>query len=204
MGSEKFAAVLAKEGFSIPKEHCGFILSKFHEYEPGIKGVFQAYVEKELVDKRMLSDLFGRTRDFFGLHPYRDNSSVFRDAYSYIPQSTIGDNNGAAINYCESRQQWVIMEVHDSIVLEVNDSLNEVLMSIQLLKDAYHRTLRFPRGYELEVPIEVEMGFNLQDMTRCENLNQTGLTNTYNGLQEQARVPLIITGGQQQQSSLQA
>lgn len=205
MGGEKFAAVLAKEGFSIPKEHCGFILTKFHEYDPGIKGVFQAYVEKELTNTRKLSDLFGRERDFFGLHPFRDNSSVFRDAYSYIPQSTVGDNNGAAINWCERFDSGkVIMEVHDSIVLEVSDNLSNVLHAVQLLRDAYHRTLHFPKGYELEIPIEVEMGYNLQDMTRCDNLNEIGLTSIYNGLQALRRVPLITTGGVQPQSSLQA
>jgi uracil-DNA glycosylase family 4 len=205
MGGEKFAAVLAKEGFSIPKDHCSFILSKFHEYDPGIKGVFQAYVEKTLTDTRKLYDLFGRERDFFGLHPYRDNSSVFRDAYSYIPQSTVGDNNGASINFCETnRPGLVIMEVHDSIVLETNDSLSEVLNAVELLKNAYHRTLHFPKGYSLEIPIEVEIGYNLQDMTRCENLSTTGLQNTYLGLQPQVKVPLTTIGGVRAPLSQQA
>lgn len=204
MGGDKFAAVLAKEGFSIPKEHCSFLLDKFHQYDPGIRGVFQAYVEKTLVDTRMLRDLFGRERQFFGLHPYRDNSKIFREAYSYIPQSTIGDNNGAAINFVEEHTpDQLVMEVHDAIILEVNDDPLAVASAVDYIEQAYHRTLRFPRGYELEIPIEIEIGYTLQDMTRCENLTVSGLTNTYHGLQEHRSRPLIITGGAQQQSSVQ-
>jgi uracil-DNA glycosylase family 4 len=195
MGGDKFAAVLAKEGFSLPKEHCSFILGKFHDYDPGIKGVFQKYVERELTDTRMLRDLFGRERQFFGLHPFRDNSKVFRDAYSYIPQSTIGDNNGYAINVVEAKAPWAIMEVHDAIVLEVDNDLDVIYSATQLLQDAYDRVMRFPRGYKLQIPIEIEIGFNLQDMSRCENLTLAGLQNIHNTLAQPVKVQSHSTSG---------
>ena len=195
MGGDKFAAVLAKEGFSLPKEHCSFILGKFHDYDPGIKGVFQKYVERELTDTRMLRDLFGRERQFFGLHPFRDNSKVFRDAYSYIPQSTIGDNNGAAINVVEREAPWAVMEVHDAIVLEVDDEPSVVFNAVNVLQRAYDRVMRFPRGYELQIPIEIEVGYNLQDMSRCEDLTQVGLTNMYNTLARPVKAQVHSTSG---------
>lgn len=196
----KFAAVLAKEGFSLPGEYCDFILTKFHEFDPGIQGVFQKYVEQQLTDHRLLKDLFGRERQFFGVHPYRDNSKVFREAYSYIPQSTIGDNNGAALLYCETN--WpglVIMEVHDAIVLEVDDNMGAVYNAVSLLQSAYDRVLCFPKGFELKVPIEVEIGYNLQDLARCENLTKVGLTNTYNTLVRPQSPQSLSTSGVQQQ-----
>lgn len=199
MGPDKFAAVLAKEGFSVPKEHCGFLLGKFHEYDPGIKGIFQPYVERELTNTRILRDLFGRERQFFGLNPYRDNSKIFREAYSYIPQSTIGDNTGAAVNWIEERfPGYIVMETHDALVVEVNDSLEDVLFGVQLLRKSFDRVLRFPRGLELTIPIEVEIGYDLQNLTRCDSLTRAGLMLTYNTLSRpQSPLSHFISGPQQ-------
>jgi uracil-DNA glycosylase family 4 len=199
MRGTKFAAVLAKEGFSLPSEYCEFVLKKFHEFDPFIEGVFQKYVEQELINNRLLKDLFGRERQFFGIHPYRDNSKVFREAYSYIPQSTIGDNNGAALLYCETNWPGLaLMEVHDAIVLEVDDNVGAVTNAVSLLQMAYDRVLTFPRGFELKVPIEVEIGYNLQDLSRCENLTRVGLTNTYNTLARHQNLQSHSTSGVQQ------
>lgn len=196
MGADKFAAVLAKEGYSVPKDHCSYILQKFHEYEPAIKMVFQAYVEKEVTNKRLLRDLFGRERQFFGLHPYRDNSKIFREAFSYIPQSTIGDNTGASINWLEKTAPGlVVMETHDSVVLEVDDCEQSVINAVSLLERSFDRVLRFPRGLELKIPIAHEIGYSLQDTIRCDNLSETGLMSTLNTYKQQ-RSPLktIISG----------
>lgn len=199
MHGKKFAAVLAKEGFSLPGEYCDFVLKKFHEFDPYIEGVFQKYVEQQLIDHRLLRDLFGRERQFFGLHPYRDNSKVFREAYSYIPQSTIGDNNGAALLYCETNWPGLaLMEVHDAIVLEVNDNIGAIANAVSLLQNAYDRVLTFPKGFSLKVPIEVEIGYNLQDLARCENLTKVGLTNTYNTLVRPQSLQKVSISGVQQ------
>jgi len=198
MGGNKFAAVLAKEGFSIPSTHCDFLLGKFHEHDPGIRGVFQAYVERSLRDTRKLCDLwpFERERVFFGLHPYRDNSKIFREAYSYIPQSTVGDNNGEAILWCEDHEEGLaIMEVHDSIVLEVEDSLEAVVSASNLLEDAYRRILRFPRGFELTIPVKIELGYDLNSTKECENSTRIGLMNTYNTLQPRVSLQNLSISG---------
>lgn len=62
------------------------ILEIRHEQLPGLKKWWKD-VEKQLNQTRTLTTCFGRRRIFFG----RLDESTFRDAYSYEPQSTVGD-----------------------------------------------------------------------------------------------------------------
>ncbi len=195
MGGKKFAAVLAKEGYALPQEHCDFLLQKFHQYDPGIREVFQRHIEKEVIDKRLLINLFGRERQFMAVHPYRDNSDIFRDAYSYIPQGTVGDNTGAAILVVEAGLQTVVMETHDALVLEVVDDVGTIFNAVGLLKRSFDRVLTFPNGFQVNIPIEIGIGYNLKDITRCVDLTLTGLTNTHATLQQHQNRQVIITGG---------
>lgn len=197
MGGEKFSAVLAKEGYAVPKDNCEYILSQFHQFDPGIQSVFQAYVEREITNNRLLRNLFGRERQFFGLHPFRDNSKIFREAYSYIPQGTIGDNTGEAMLYFDKNapDYPVVLETHDAIALEVDDEDSVIYNALQHLEKAFDRTLTFPNGLELKIPIESEVGYNLEDTVRCESSNQAGLITTLNTYRQRLKVPMITTSG---------
>ena len=204
MQGAKLSAVFAKEGFSIPTANCVMILEQFHKIEPNVKGVFHEYIKREITDKRKLVNLFGRQRDFFGFCPWRDNAKVFRDAYSYIPQGTVGDNTGEALLYCEKKElSFVINEAHDALLLEVDDNFRSILFAIRLLQRAFKRTLRFARGYELEIPVEFDLGYNMKDMRGCDVSSETGLRNTVTTLHQQARPhPIIYSGPQPPQSLL--
>lgn len=184
MRGNKLSAVLAKEGFTVPSKMCDFLLERFHMAEPNIRGVFQHFIEREVSNKRRLTNLFGRRRDFFGFCPYRDNSEVFREAYSYIPQGTVGDNTGEAMLVCTRYGDFVVLESHDALTLEIDDNLDSIFFGVQLLKKAFKRTLRFQHGYELEIPIEFELGYNFKDTVACGDLNKIGLMNTLTTLQQ--------------------
>lgn len=205
------SSALAKEGYMVPEAFCAWLLQKFHEAEPGIKANFHAYVEHELTNKHMLRTPLGRERYFLSLRNYSDNSSVFRDAYAYIPQSTVGDNTGLGICYCEDhrRPEWnlyengVLLDGHDAITLEVPDTDEDILDAIQVLTNAFDRELKFPAGTTIKIPIEVEVGYDLLKMTPCEHSTKAGLNLMLNSLRSAPRVPGIIISGQQPQSSLQ-
>lgn len=197
MRGNKLSAVLAKEGFTVPSTMCDFLLDRFHSVEPNIHGVFQHFVEREVTDRRCLSNLFGRRRDFFGFCPWRDNSEVFREAYSYIPQGTVGDNTGEALLTCERYGDFVVLESHDALTLEIEDNLDSVFFGVQLLKKAFHRMLRFKHGYELEIPVEFELGYNFKDTVACGDLSKTGLMNTLTTLQQHQKAQELTTSGVQ-------
>jgi DNA polymerase-1 len=198
MQAETMSLALAKEGYSIPVKHCEYMLGKFHEYDPSIRGVYHKFVENEIINNRILRTPHGRERYFLSARPYSDNHKIFREAYSYIPQSTVGDNTGKAALWMEEHLPGlVLMESHDAIVLEVLDNDDDILRAITELQKAFDIELTFPNGLKLKIPIEVEIGYNLEDLTKCDNLTRIGLQPILSMLREQQKAHQnIIIGAQ--------
>jgi uracil-DNA glycosylase family 4 len=203
MQADKMAAVMASEGFPTNVPFCKGVLIKFHEVEPGIRGVFHKYIQVELCKKRILSTPLGRERVFHGLRPYGDNSKIFREGYAYIPQSTVGDNNGMAILYCEQNSPGlVVMDGHDSCLLEVPDTWEDVWSGIDLLARAYQRVMKFPNGFQVEIPIDYKIGYSIKGLKKCPGAcNKTGSQATYDTLKRQLNLLKNTTGGPQPPSS---
>ena len=198
MEADKMSTEMAKEGFHVPKADCQKILNMFHRVEPDIRGVFHKWVEEQLNTTRILRSPLGRERFFFGLHPKRDNGKIYREAYSYIPQTTVGDNTGLAVLYLEDNfPGHFICEVHDSALLEVRNNFDSIWEAFSYLKEAFHRTIHFQNGFELEIPIEFELGFDLQRTQKCPgNVSKDGLRSILDGLNPLQEVHLATTIGQ--------
>ena len=194
----RLAEEFTKEGFHVPVNYCRYMLAKFHEYEPGIKQVFHAWIQKQILDFRKLQTPLGRERVFWGLRPFSDNSDIFREAYAYIPQSTVGDNTGMAIVYYEDRRPGeILLDGHDAILCEVDDNIETVTACSSMLQEAFNRVIRFPvSGLELTIPIELEMGYNLKTMVSCPDISQIGLANIYATLPQDRNRPKTSTTGQ--------
>jgi len=193
MQAPRMAAVLAGEGFAVNRQYCEVLLNEFHKAEPEIRNTFQQRIETDLRTSRILQTPIGRTRYFFGLRPGADNGKLFKEAYSYIPQSTVGDNTGLAVLYCETVQPgWVHMDHHDAITLEVPDSEADVSKAISLLSESFNRKLEFPNGTVIQIPIEFELGYDLKNEVefnpKCPADLQTGLPSILHGLRQQARL----------------
>ena len=199
MREDKMASVMASEGFPAKKDFCAAILSKFHEVEPTIRGVFHKHIQDELCSKKMLRtpEPFGRERTFHGLRPYGDNSKVFREGYAYIPQSCIGDNNGQAILVVERGWPGIYLaDGHDASYVEVPNTFNDVLRAMRLLEHAYDRVIRFPRGFEVRIPIDFKLGFSMKGLKKCPGPSgETGLLSIYETLNRQQRAQNVTTSG---------
>ncbi len=199
MRENTMAAQLAAAGFPTKVNFCRAILDKFHEVEPHIRGVFHKYIQNELTRHKKLNTPLGRERTFHGLRPYGDNSKIFREGYAYIPQSTIADNNGLAILFCEAHlPNAYLMDGHDASYVEVADSLESVVNAMQVLEKAYDRVLKFPNGFEVQIPIDFRIGYSMKGLKKCPApSSETGCQNiskTYHQLQS---LRLSSTGGQQ-------
>lgn len=202
MQGPKMSLALAQEGFSIPSEMCDYFLTKFHEAEPSIRNVFQKWIEQQLITKRMLRTPLGRERYFLGLRPYSNNSDIFRDAYSWIPQSTVGDNTGLAILWLEDNSPGlVIMDTHDAATLEVDDNDTTILNAVALLQKAFDREIVFPNGLRIKIPVEIEIGYDMKGMKKCADCNEIGLLPILATLRQQQKVRSSIIGGVLPQSS---
>ena len=207
MQAPKMAVELAKEGFSLGVKYCETLLERFHAFEPEIRNSFQKSIEDNIRTSRTLRTPVGRERYFFGLRPDADNSKIFKEAFSYIPQSTVGDNTGLAILHCESvRPGWVIMDTHDAVTLELDDREDEILAGLELLRDAFDREFTFPNGTKIKIPIEYTLGYDLKNEMELVPLGdlRTGLNSTYPMLRQLRNLPYPISSGPLQQQLVQS
>ena len=140
--------------------------------------MFHAFIKKELDSGRTLRTPFKRERIFFGLRPGESgsNNKIFNEAYSYIPQSTVGDNTGFTVFAIETGNLggYIIQESHDSIVQEINDTPDTIWTFLQATREASKRVIRFHNGIEVEIPWEAELGY---DFYHTEGL-KSSLTKT--------------------------
>jgi hypothetical protein len=195
MRENRMSGALAKEGYDIKPAICGQLLEKFHEASPEIRGVFHRWVELNVSKLRTLVSPLGRSRTFFGVHPWRGNEKLFKEAYSYVPQTTVGDNTGNAVLFCErQRPGCVVHEGHDSIRLEVGFEFEEVLNAMLLLREAFNRVIHFVNGLELTIPIEYEVGFSFGSQLKCPN-SEAGLKTIWPTLVDQANRRVPTTSG---------
>ena len=152
------------------------IAEQVHRAYPGIKQMHN-WIQNELHKGRTLTNLYSRKRTFLD----RWGDALFRQAYSYIPQSTVGDKiNREAILYIESRPEEfkyleVLNQVHDSIVFQIPNSqpLEYHASCLLLLKESLEVPLRW-RNIEFSIPIECKTGPNLRDMEKV-NLDASNL-----------------------------
>lgn len=168
--ANELSSAFSKEGFQVSPSTCEWLLNRFHAANPGIRGVYHRYIQEQLAATGTLTTPFGRVRQFFGLRSYSDNKKIYKEAYAQIPQSTVADNTGMAVLWLESNYPGaVIADGHDSVTLEIPDTLSDVRIAVSKLQLAFSRTIRFPRGLEIQIPIEFELGYDLQNETTVKH-----------------------------------
>lgn len=166
---------LAKEGYSLTPDQCNNILALVNAADPSVDKVFHKYVKDQIDATRTLCTPFGRERVFFGLRAGEtgSNTKIFNEAYSYIPQSTVGDNTGFAVFGIETGDEQtrgrIIQEGHDSIVQEIPDSVESIWTYIQSTKRAFDRRISFHNGIELTIPVEGEIGYDFNTTEAFKN-----------------------------------
>jgi DNA polymerase-1 len=111
---------------------------------PGIQAWHRG-VQRVLKTTRVLETPFGRKRTFAG----RYSPDLLREAYAYVPQSTVGDitNRAVAVLW---RQRWeVVFQIHDEVVLqcrllEVEDAKRELKRALELPVEIGGRVVSIP------------------------------------------------------------
>jgi DNA polymerase-1 len=122
---------------------------------PEIQNVFWHEIREELFRSLILTTPFGRKRIFYG----KWSDKFLDEAYSFIPQSTVGDmTNRAMVRvYKQCPEAELFINGHDSLVGQCDiDKVAEVTKKIQSL-------MAIPvviHGRELIIPTDVEVGLN--------------------------------------------
>lgn len=120
-------------------------------------------VRDKLKLNRTLETPFGRKREFYG----RLDHDTFRQAYGYVPQSTVGDIinqafyvNDLCLNQSKAR---LILQVHDELDIEVRDDYIDECKII--VKNSLNIPLDFKNGTpELLIPVDYGIGQNWYDL----------------------------------------
>ena len=134
-------------------------------------------IQRELSDNRKLRTPYGRERVFYG----QWGDSLFKEAYAYIPQSTVADHclgatqselgieggiRGIYNTFVRGKNRSInlLNTSHDSLILECNPSeIDEVKAGcISLLQ----RPLVI-NGEEFTIPVDAEIGERWGELEKC-------------------------------------
>ena len=180
---------LIREGFFYPVPQCEILLNRMAVLEPSVKQVFHKYIKEQVSKNHMLVTPFGRERQFLSARPNDENSTVFKEAYAYIPQSTVGDNTGFTVLKLESAypvgERCIIQEGHDSIVQDLPENAEAVYKYLLRTEQAFRRVISFHNGIQVEIPVEAELGFDFQTTVKIKDFSRVGVKAALDELKEE-------------------
>ena len=140
-------------------------LNLYHIHFPRIR-IWHMEVARELKKTRILTTPMGRKRMFFG----RWNDALLRDAYAYIPQSTVADvvlKGMININKALPHSCSIVFNIHDEVVIQVPiewDLLSTTYKMDKLMIKAMSIPIEI-HGRTLTIPVNVKSGMNWQEVS---------------------------------------
>ena len=165
--------LLADAGIDMPKAEVEVLLATYHQLYPNIEGVFHADVIKQLRKDRTLTTPYGRVRVFHDRWPKSGQvGELFRKAYAYVPQSTVGDLINRALldfdKWCQGtlHRVEVLTQVHDSILYQVRPAM--AVAARKKIKELMERPIDFDY-HKLVIPADFKRGMNWGDYDKKEN-----------------------------------
>jgi len=161
MGPQTFSDQLAADNIFIPTSQCKKFLNAYTDRFPGLPR-WHSRIRSEVSETKILYNLFGRPKRFLGIM----NDSLFRNAYSYIPQSTVAEllNRGMIKMSNDSRLSQevfdidILVTVHDSVVIQVPFYQKENFLKIcQIIDD--HMSYTFTHlGRSFKIGLDAKIG----------------------------------------------
>ena len=139
-------------------------LDKFHNATPQLHTWHKA-IQEELRATRTLSNLLGRKHRFLG----RWDDSLFRSAYSFVPQSTVGDLMNKSLVRFETTygdRFNILLQLHDAIYVECDES--EMIECAQCMRESMIQPLYTPQGEEFFIDVDFKMGHTWGEMSEID------------------------------------
>ena len=161
--------------YEMPETQAKWIINRYHMAYPGVRNSFHAMVRGMLKNGRVVTNLMGRKTLFMG----RWGDQLFKEAYSCIPQGTVGDLiNERGLNYIYYNQHKfsaveLLLQKHDEIVFQIPRSLPliqhaEILLDIKRSLETPLQTLD---GREFVIPADISVcprSFSKKDSTELK------------------------------------
>lgn len=154
MGVDRFREVCWEEmRIALSRDEAKKLQNQYLDSFPRIR-MWQLEVQEQLNRNRTLTTPHGRKRYFFE----RWGPDLFKEAYAFVPQSTIVDTLNLGLINLSDRGVDLLLQVHDSVNL--NSALPEICYTeIAVLKEALEIPVRI-NNHLVVIPIEIAAGPN--------------------------------------------
>ena len=145
--------------YEIPESDSRYIVERYHSAYPGVRR-YHAWVRQLLSTSRTLVDCLGKSRLFLN----RWGDELFKEAYSYIPQSTVAGklNRDGMLALWNGRHETyryveLLNQVHDSVWIQIPLSIPfhshyKILFS---LKASLESSIVW-KSTKFSIPVDVE------------------------------------------------
>ena len=167
MGPATLASTMLKGGVDVSVNEAKRLLDKFHAEAPKVRGVFHKNVQLALANEKRLITPFGRIRHFTG----KVDSNTLRDAYSFVPQSTVPHIINLMWLWVEEQPETkagdvqVLQMGHDALLYQVKDDLVDDFVGRYIAKTD---TIKFSIGKykDVHIPSDAEIGRSWGEMEK--------------------------------------
>ena len=149
--------------WEVPDNEAKYIVERYHAVYPGVRQM-HAWVRAQLNKNRTLTNCLGRRRLFTS----RWGDELFKEAYAFIPQSTVADViNERGLSFIMNNPMMkgveILNQVHDSLVIQISYETVPVERHAECLK-AIVNSLQTPlsfRGQTFSIPADTAVGLTL-------------------------------------------
>lgn len=176
----------------IPERDGKLIVDIYHRAYPGVRGGYHTYVKQCINKDRTITNLMGRKTLFTD----RLDDGLYKDAYSCIPQGTVGDvvdlrgvnfiyyNTSPLFTYVE-----LLIQVHDQVGFQIPTPYhpttpipwNQHSIILKEIKRSLETPLHTHYGLSFVIPVDTHMGvtLNKDDGKELKSLDPLTLESTY-------------------------
>jgi len=167
-----FLKVMQKEGYKTTKAECQDLLDSYFITYPRLHPA-QNKIKDKIFKDMTLVNMFGRKVTFFE----RKNDALFRSAYSWQPQGTVGDlTNRALVRiYNEIPNVTLLLQIHDALLSQtLVENLTDDLVA------QYISCMSIPiriNAHTIIIPVDIEVGYNWLNMVSYNEWKEKGIEN---------------------------
>lgn len=161
----------------ITEKEAKVIVEFYHSIYPGIRQWYDR-IQSKLGEGRVLTNCFGRKCRFLD----RWGDDLFKAAYSYLPQSTVGEIvNRGMVEIYNSKDEvfntWEILrQVHDSIDFQCDDKdARTMAKGIRKAETILNPTLS-AGGREYRIDTDCKIGYSLDNMKSIDITDEDSMT----------------------------
>ncbi|MCK4522069.1 MAG: hypothetical protein KAU20_05830 [Nanoarchaeota archaeon] len=152
------------ETLKVTAQRAKFLMAKLYEIRPFLEKWHDEVARQVKVD-RILRSSYGRIIQFFGLVSQKD----IRTALSFNPQGIVADylNRGIISIYNNIDEAELLLQVHDSILFQVDNNYEVVKSVIERVRELMKQTLTV-NNFSFVIPCDFEIGYNWYHLSKVK------------------------------------